>query len=83
MSLPEPLLPPTFGYRVKVSAVFLECQDPVSCCFKDKGPEKSWRSQILRYYPVTQKTVPRSDSAVAGVLLKAPEGKKEDTERDQ
>lgn len=36
---------------------FESVKAPVSRCFKDKGPEKSWRSQILRYYPVTLKTV--------------------------
>ncbi len=50
--------------------MFLRCQGPVSCCFKDKGEETSWRSWLLRYYSVTQKMVLRSVSAVAGVFWK-------------
>lgn len=41
----------------------------MSCCFKDKDPEKSWRSQILRFYSVTRKTVLQSVSAVAGLFF--------------
>lgn len=79
--LPGPLSTNFFLGRVKFWAVFLECQGPVLCWFKDKGPEKSWRSQIPRHYSVTQKTVLRSISAVAGVSWKHSGGG-EDTEQD-
>lgn len=68
--------------KINSQQCFLECQGTVACFFKDKSPKKCWRSRILRYYSVTQKTAVRTVCALAGVFWKHGGEKKRTKEQD-